>query len=363
MAPSLIPNFEIPGLDEIVNGGDPKRRANATRQISELFLQGAAHFQPDHVDVFDGVLTGLVPHTEIAARAELAERLSFLANAPRRLVGQLAREDEISIAGPLLRRSPVIDQPTLIEIARAKGQTHLQAMSERQVLSPDLTDVIIRRGDRDTIRRVAANSGAHFSDGGYSAVITRAGYDGVLALAVGQRDDLSAPQLKNLMGRSVDIVRRRLFEMAKPGKKTAINQAMAELSGTPKQASVQRDFVPAQRTILALHRAQGLNESALFGFARTHKYEESVAALAAMSGVRLTTIDSLVSGDRHDPILILGRALDLQWATVRALIVLRLGPGRVPSATDIEDSRLNFGRLVPSTAERVLNFWKTRQSA
>ena len=100
----------IPGLDEIVRNGDPKRRAEAARRIAELFLQGAANFRPDHVDLFDGVLIGLVPHTELAARADLAERLSMLANAPRALVGQLAREDEISIAGPLLRRSPVIDE-------------------------------------------------------------------------------------------------------------------------------------------------------------------------------------------------------------------------------------------------------------
>src|SRR5271156_587225 len=93
----------IPGLDEIVKNGDPKRRAEAARRISELFLQGAAHFRPDHVDLFDGFLIDLVPHIEAVARAGLAERLSVLANAPRKLVGQLAREDEMSVAGPLLR--------------------------------------------------------------------------------------------------------------------------------------------------------------------------------------------------------------------------------------------------------------------
>jgi uncharacterized protein (DUF2336 family) len=134
----------IPGLDEIVRHGDPKRRADAARRIADLFLQGAANLRSDHVDLFDGVLIGLVPHTEIAARADLAERLSLLANAPRALVGQLAREDEISVAGPLLRRSPVIDEGALIEIARIKGQGHLLAMSERPALSPDLTDIIVR---------------------------------------------------------------------------------------------------------------------------------------------------------------------------------------------------------------------------
>ena len=68
-------------------------------------------------------------------------------------------------------------------------------------MSPDLTDVIVRRGDRDVVRRAAGNAGAAFSQAGYSALIKRASHDGVLTLAVGQRADLSAPQLKDLLDR------------------------------------------------------------------------------------------------------------------------------------------------------------------
>jgi uncharacterized protein (DUF2336 family) len=353
----------IPGLDEIVRDGDPKRLAEAARRIAEMFLLGAANLRPDHVDLFDGILIDLVPHTEIAARADLAERLSVLGNAPRALVGQLAREDEISISGPLLRRSPVIDQQVQLEIARIKGQGHLLAMSERPTLAPDLTDVIVRRGDREVVRRAAGNAGAEFSQAGYSALIRRAGQDSVLTLTVGQREDLTGPQLKVLLEGSIDIIRRRLLEMVKPGRRAAVKQAMSEISDVPEVVESRRDFAPAQHTILALHRAGELNEAALLGFAKTHKYEESVAALSAMSGVKIATLDRLIAGDRHDPILIVGKTIGLEWATVRALILLRLGAHRVPSPADIENARVNFGRLMPSTAERVVNFWQTRQSA
>ena len=353
----------IPGLDEIVRHGDPKRLAEAARGISEFFLQGAAGFRPDHVDLFDGILTELVPHSEMAARAALAERLSLLGNAPRALVGQLAREDEILIAGPLLRRSPVIDDSTLIEIARIKGQGHLLAMSERPKLSPGLTDVIVRRGDREVVRRAAGNAGALFSPTGYSALIKRAGPDGVLTLVVGQRADLSGPQLKALLEGSIDVIRRRLFEVVNPGRQAAISRAMSEISGAPEAVEGRRDFAPAQRTILALHRAGELNEAALLGFARSYKYEETVAALAALSGVKIATLDRLIAGDRYDPILIVGKTIGLQWATVRAVILLRLGANRVPAPADIESARVNFSRLMPSTAERVVNFWQTKQSA
>jgi uncharacterized protein (DUF2336 family) len=352
----------IPGLDEIVKRGDPNRLAKAARGVAELFLQGATNFRPDHVDLFDRVLVDLVPHIQIPARVDLAERLSNVANAPRLLVGQLAREDEIAIAGPLLRRSPVVDEAILVEIARMKGQGHLLAMSERPKLSSDLTDVIVRRGDREVVRRTAANAGANFSQAGYSALIKRANQDGVLTLTVGQRADLSDQRLKDLLSGSVDIVRRRLFEVVKPDRQVAIKQAMNEISGAVERIESGRNFASAQRAVLALHRSGDLNETALLGFAKSYNYEESVAALSAMSGVKIATLDRLMSGDRHDPVLIIGKAIGLEWAAVRALILLRLGPARIPSPTDIEELRLNFVRLMPSTAERVMSFWQMRQS-
>jgi hypothetical protein len=82
-----------------------------------------------------------------------------------------------------------------------------------------------------------------------------------------------------------------------------------------------------------------------------------------MSGVKIPTLDHVISSDRFDPILMVSKTIGLEWATVRALILLRLGPNRVPAPSDIESARVNFAKLMPSTAERVVGFWKTRQSA
>ena len=62
-----------------------------------------------------------------------------------------------------------------------------------------------------------------------------------------------------------------------------------------------------------------------------------MAALSAMSGVKIATLDRLMAGDRHDPVLILGKAIGLEWATVRALILLRLGPAARAGAGGYRD--------------------------
>jgi hypothetical protein len=218
----------------------------------------------------------------------------------------------------------------------------------------------VHRGDPEVVRGAARNAGAHFSTDGYSTLIQRANRDGVLTLAVGQRADLSPEQLKDLLAGTIDVVRRRLFDVVKPERQSAIKQAMSKIEGTSENVEVRRDFAPAQRTVLALHGEGHLNEGGLLNFAKAFKYEEAVATLSAMTGVKIATLDRLIAGDRYDPILIAGKTMGLEWATVRALILLRSGPDRAPPPADIEVARVNFTRLMPSTAQRVVDFWKTR---
>lgn len=352
----------IPGLDDIVKRGDPRRRGEIARAISELFFQDSANLRPELIDLFDNLLIDLVPHAELASRADLAERFSHLNNAPPHLINQLARENEIMVAGPVLRRSPVLDDTALVEIARLKGQGHLLAMTERPTLSPAITDVLVERGDRDVVRRAAGNAGAAFTPGSYSEMIKRAARDGVLTLKIGQRDDLSGENLTELLGGTLDVIRRRLSTVVNPARQAEIKRAMAAIEEAALPPGPRRDFSAAQRTVLSLHREGHLGESALLGFAKANKYEESIATLSAMSGVRLSVLDRLISGDRYDPILILGRVLNLGWPTVRALILLWYGPHRIPADADIEAARANFTRLMPTTAERVVNFWRNRQT-
>lgn len=352
----------IPGLDDIVKRGDPRRRGEIAHAISQLFFQDAENLRPDVIDLFDNLLIDLVPHAELASRVDLAERFSRLNNAPRRLVSELARENEIAVAGPVLRHSPVLDDAALVEIARLKGQAHLLAMSERPTLSAVITDVLVERGDRDVVRRAAGNAGAVFSLGSYSELIKRAAQDGVLTLRIGQRSDLSGENLKQLLDGTLDVIRRRLSSVVNPVRQVEITRAMAAIEEATLPPGPRRDFSGAQRTVLALHRGGHLGESALFGFAKAYKYEEAIASLSAMSGVRLSVLDRLITGDRYDPILVLGRVLNVSWPTVRALILMWHGPNRTPADADLEQARANFTRLMPTTAERVVNFWRNRQT-
>jgi uncharacterized protein (DUF2336 family) len=142
----------LPNLDDIVKGVSPERRAVAVRKLGTLFAQGADRFNEQHVALFDGILKGLLFQTGSEVRADLSLRIASLVNAPPQVVRELAQDDEIRVCGPLLQASRLIDEATLIEIARLKGQGHLLAISQRAAISENITDVILRRGEREVVR-------------------------------------------------------------------------------------------------------------------------------------------------------------------------------------------------------------------
>lgn len=356
----LAANSPLPDLEEIVRSVNPERRALAVRKLGELFAQGAAHFNPQHVALFDGILKGLLSQADAEVRAALAGQLAALVNAPPSVVRELVLDAEIRVAGPLLRSSPLLDEPTLIEIARMRGQPHLLAISQRVIVPEGVTDVLLRRGERDVVRSVANNAGALFSTQGYKTLVQRSADDGMLAVAVGQRDDLPTPLLQQLLSESADIVRRKLFQTANPTRRAAIARTMVEMSSEAGAAPARRNFAAAQKAIVALHNDGELDQEALARFARERKYEETVAGLSAISGLAIEAVDQVIASGRRDSILILGRALGLEWATVRLLISLRLMEGRSLSTADVEDARVNFERLALPTAQRVVKFWKER---
>ena len=86
----------------------------------------------------------------------------------------LASDDDITVAGPVLKLAPRLTEADLVDLAKTKSQAHLQAISARKVLGEAVTDVLVRRGDREVARSVADNRGARISETGFFRLVERA---------------------------------------------------------------------------------------------------------------------------------------------------------------------------------------------
>jgi Uncharacterised protein conserved in bacteria (DUF2336) len=104
-----------------------------------------------------------------------------------------------------------------------------------------------------------------------------------------------------------------------------------------------------------------LNEATLFEFARQRKYEETVAALAALSHSSIEVIRPLMQSLRDDGVLVPCKVAGLSWETVHAVLESRLASGSM-GPHELANARSQFGRMTVENARRLLSFWQVRSS-
>jgi uncharacterized protein (DUF2336 family) len=358
---SAVVQSLIPELEDIVRHGSPRRRAQALRRITALFLDGASRFNDDHVRLFDDVFNRLIDEIESKVRAELSHCVAPVSNAPSELVCRLARDDDIEVAGPVLQKSRRLAEGDLLEIAETKSQAHLLAISGRPRIAEPLTKVLVRRGDQAVARSVAGNRGARLSDDTFDKLATRAETDDVLAEAVGLRPDVPPTLFRTLLLRATDVVQQRLLAAAEPETREEIRDVLAKISNDVGSKAIARDFSEAKRAVESLRRAGKLNESQVVEFAKAFQYEQMIVALAELCAVPIDVVDRLMGGERPDPILILCKSAGWGWPTARAIMAARLGQ-KANSSQGLDAAYSNFERLTTATAARVIRFWQVRRA-
>jgi uncharacterized protein (DUF2336 family) len=353
-----VPASLLPELEDVVLHGSADKRAETLRRITTLFLDYAPSFNAEHVALFDDVIGCLVVEIEAKALAELARRVAPISNAPPGVVSALAKNDNIDVAGPVLKQARLAD-PDLLYIAETKSQAHLLAMSTRLGISEALSDILVERGDQEVARSIANNRQAQLSDNAFGKLVKRAEQDGVLAEKVGMRTDIPPRLFRQLLVQASEVVQRRLLSKAKPETQAEIRRILAQVTDEVAAKAAPRNYAAALAAVRALHKERKLGEADIAEFALAGKYEETIAALATMCAVPVEVVDRLMNGERADPVLILARAIGFGWATVKAILNAR--PGSKPSAQTLDAALENFDRLTAPTAQRVVRFWQVRQ--
>jgi uncharacterized protein (DUF2336 family) len=152
--PATDPSI-VDEVDEAVRKGSDQRSLETLKLAADFFLSSAGRYGPEQVELFDNVFERLVKTIEfraianISARmalAEFSEQLSHISQAPPSTVRRLARNDEISIAEPVLKESACLTSADLIDLARHKSERHVLAIASRWQLKEVITDALIARG-------------------------------------------------------------------------------------------------------------------------------------------------------------------------------------------------------------------------
>lgn len=140
-------------------------------QIAKKFGGQFDHLaRSPHRDLASAVLNMLVKDVSVEVRTNLAREISSSENLPAKAVSALARDD-INVAMPILRNSPLLQDEELMEIVRTQSMQYALAIAGREHVSEALTDTLIDTGHRDVVLTVTGNAGAEISQQAMQRVI------------------------------------------------------------------------------------------------------------------------------------------------------------------------------------------------
>ncbi len=334
-----------------------EKRVELLRRITDAYIE-----QPDQPSLagqylFEDVITKLIDKIEGGHKAAASARLASLPKLPDALARKLACDDDIDVARPIIRDYCGLPERILIDLAETGSQDRLNIIASRPVVTPPVTDVVVARGDRNTVRTLAANGGAQFSPEGMDVLIGKAKTDGDLQASIVARNDLSIGAVSKLLPMISDELAIRLPDMA-----AGIDQSKVLAHLGTWAADRKKNIERTDRYIARIRKNDLTLDDVVLDLAKSKQLFDSAAVIAASTGLdRFYTFNILTVG-KIDLTLLLLRSVNLSWSAAEAFLRLRAVKAGLGAFGDLP-SRPDYEAIDIPAAQRVVRFMKVRLTA
>ena len=158
----MKPAFSETDIRTLVCHPVAAKRAGAAQRICEVY--GREALTATDRRVAERLLHIMAEDAAKLVRAALAVTLHNSCELPRDIALKLAADAD-TIAVPIIRFSPVLDDDDLVSVLRSRAAAKIRAAAQRAHIGVELSRTIIRFGDSQAVARLAANDGAEFDEG------------------------------------------------------------------------------------------------------------------------------------------------------------------------------------------------------
>jgi uncharacterized protein (DUF2336 family) len=334
-----------PLLDELetaLASGSDTRRVEMLSRIADLFINSAPHYSEQQVALFDDVMMRLLDTTDAKARAELAQRLAPISNAPKNVIHTLALDHAIEVAQPVLSQSEQINDAEILAFATSQSKQ-------------PLTDVLAERGDRNVVQLAVKNPGARFSDAGLHLLVRRATGDQALAAEMGKRGDIR----QWLAEKAARAERARLAAEQMNARAVPREAGDEPADGDSGDRKASLDFTAARAEVERQNRTHPIGDAEVYLYARDRKFAETAAALSLLCDTPFEVVERALLDPGADLVLVIAKVAGLSPATTRVILLLRAADRGI-SSDAIAQALASFEGLQPEAAQRVLSFFRAR---
>lgn len=141
---------------------DPEagKRAHALLDIMAMPTVGSL---PQERALANDMLLRLIPRMPLKSLRHLAERVCLMESPSQLLVRRLINDPRIEVSGPLLEQAMTVEDSDLITVAAGNNPAKLKLMARRRIISPALSEALIRSNHVETLLNLLRNPGASFS--------------------------------------------------------------------------------------------------------------------------------------------------------------------------------------------------------
>lgn len=352
-------------------------RPDMLRLLAKFYLAAATHSEEEQTR-FATLALRLINAVSVPTAAPVVRSLAPRADLPRDFVLHLAK-GPLAIAGPILRQSPLLDEPTLLDIAKTASAEHLAAIAVRRDVSPALAKKLaaMMHEEGETASVEAAIADATFVDSvvhgettnelipgkadgseveGAAAPVPREAVVAEVAVA-GSMVETAAPGLappaepteaETLpVTAESDEVRatplRPNFFMASPEERTVILARLVTLAPLPL---AERVAAPAPELA-----------DALLDAAKADDRETIVALIKDALGISAENAAQIIADGSGQAFAVAARALGLSFA-ILSRVLFRLHPVTGRSAADMARLAEMFDNLPNASAQHLIASWR-----
>ncbi|MFC3079894.1 DUF2336 domain-containing protein [Phenylobacterium terrae] len=350
-------------LIDLAKEESSERRRELLRNVTDLFFTTEAERNGQEMDLFDDILSQLSSEMEEAVRVELAGRMAQAEAPPLGLLRDLARDQSIAVAQPVLAGSNALTEDDLLAVARTRGQEHLRAISQRETVSQAVTEAIVERGDDQTLGVLLRNEGAELSREAHEIVVDRAAENPDLHEAVVGRQSLP-PDLLNEMYFVVEArLRDKILERNAEMDPAALEAALAagRKAVATRHGSLPPDYAEAEKAIRSLRVRGAVTPPVLAGFLRNRETTKFLVALSDMAGIDFQTARRILEKRELDALSIVCKAAGFDRSLFLTFAVLILDRDANAMGRAREYGEL-YETLPVEAAQRTIRFWRMRRT-
>ena len=334
-----------------------EKRLELLHRITDAYIEQGDRATPAEHYLFNEIIGKLIDKIASGGRAAAAAKLSTMPALSDELAQRLASDSDIDVARPIIRDYGALPERILIDVAKSGSQAHLTVIAGRDKVTPPVSDVVVARGDRDTIQTLAANRGAQFSEFGMQSLIDKSAGDNDLQALIVTRADLSLTAIGRLLPLISNELASRLRDVAGPIDDTLVEKHLGAWAADRQQNAARTD------AYIAGIRAGDLNPNDIIGELVTGKrLLDAATVVATMLGLDRFYAFNLLTGGKIQSALLLLRSAGLSWKVADAFIKLRIAKAGLYDY-ETPPRRGDYEAIEPEAAQRVVRFMKVRRTA